>query len=289
MVLKVATRGSKLALKQTDIAIAYLKKYLKDIDFEIVIVKTHGDKDQTSALYNMQTNGVFVKDVEEALVCHQADIAVHSLKDVSSTLHEGLMLLPHLIFENKQDCLITKNKQKLKDIKANGIIATSSIRRMACIHHLRPDISFVNMRGNIDTRINKFMNSDYDGMILAGAGLQRLGLDNYISEYLDPSLVIPACGQGTIALEIRKEDMQLYQALFDIYDIRQKEVDIERDFLKYSNASCHEPVGCYVKINDKINIYAMKGTNIDDSIFVHEVFDLDETDIALKMLRKFEL
>ncbi|MCI7222016.1 MAG: hydroxymethylbilane synthase, partial [Erysipelotrichaceae bacterium] len=109
MVLKVATRGSKLALKQTDIAIAYLKKYLKDIDFEIVIIKTHGDKDQTSALYNMQTNGVFVKDVEEALVCHQADIAVHSLKDVSSTLHEGLMLLPHLIFENKQDCLITKN------------------------------------------------------------------------------------------------------------------------------------------------------------------------------------
>ena len=83
--------------------------------------------------------------------------------------------------------------------------------------------------------------------------------------------------------------MQLYQALFDIYDIRQKEVDIERDFLKYRNASCHEPVGCYVKINDKINIYAMKGTNIDDSIFVHEVFDLDETDIALKMLRKFEL
>lgn len=289
MILKVATRGSALALKQTAIAIDFLKQYLKDTDFEIVIVKTHGDKDQKSALYNMKTNGVFVKDVEEALIKHEADIAIHSLKDVSSTLLDGLMLLPHLIFESKEDCLISKNNQQLSEIKYNGIIATSSIRRMACIKRIRPDLNFVNIRGNIDTRINKFINSDYDGMILASAGLKRLGLEHYISEYLDPTLVIPSCGQGTIAMEIRSEDKELYQKLFEISDIRQKEVDIERAFLKESKANCHEPIGCYVKIDDKVNVYAIKGSNIEDCKFESETFELDDKDIALKMLRKFEL
>lgn len=289
-VIKVATRGSKLALKQTYMAINYLKQYIKNAEFEIKVIKTSGDKDQNKALYNMDSNGIFVKDIEEALLNNEADIAIHSLKDVGSNVADGLMLLPYTIFEDKRDCLITKNNQTMKDIKINGTIATSSIRRMACIKRIRPDINFVNIRGNIDTRINKFMNSEYDGLVLASAGLKRLGLDNYISEYLDPKEIIPACGQGTIAIEVKQRDRDLFSELFEIRDIRQKEVEIEREFLKISNSDCHSPIGCYCKADDKeIDVYAMKGSSIDDCKFIHEKYDLNDHNIADKLLRKLGL
>ena len=268
-------------------AIDHLKQYLNDTEFEIKIIKTHGDKDQINALYNMNSNGLFVKDIEEALLHNEADIAIHSLKDVSSNIANGLMLLPFTIFEDRRDCLITKNNQTLKDIKLHGVIATSSVRRMACIKRIRPDLKFVNVRGNIDTRINKFMNSDYDGIILASAGLKRLELDSYISEYLDPKEIIPACGQGTIAIEIKEKDKYLYNELFEVSDIRQKEVGIEREFLKLSNSDCHSPIGCYCKINgDKIGVYALKGNTVDDCKFTQDEFDINEVNIAEKMLRK---
>lgn len=157
---------------------------------------------------------------------------------------------------------------------------------MACIHHIRPDIQFVNIRGNIETRIKKFKEMDIDGIILAVAGLKRLNLDHQIDEYLDPSIIIPACGQGSIAIELRKEDQDLLSNL-SIDSKKLFEVNIEREFLKLSQAGCHYPIGCYAKKeNDQIKINACLGETIEDCKFVSMTFDKIEYNTAASSIYK---
>ena len=285
MKIRVATRGSALALKQTDIAIEYLKEYLEDVSFEKVIINTHGDKDQKTALYNLNTNGVFMKEVVKALLDDEADIAVHSLKDVPSVIHEGMALLPFEIFEDDRDCLISKNGLRLSELREGAVIATSSIRRMAAIHHIRKDISFVNIRGNINTRLKKFMESDCDAMILAAAGLKRLGLEEYISEYLDEDIIIPACGQGVIGIEVKRADLELYEKIMNNHSVKHQEILIAREFLRRSGSSCHYPVGLKARImGDKIHINAMLGDNIDNTVFINKTYEMCDIDTLVNMI-----
>ncbi len=285
MKIRVATRGSALALKQTDIAIDYLKQYLSDAEFEKVIISTHGDKDQKTALYNLNTNGVFMKEVEKALLDGEADIAVHSLKDVPSVIDERMTLLPFEVFEDDRDCLISKNGLRLNELSEGAVIATSSIRRMAAVHHIRKDISFVNIRGNINTRLKKFMESDYDGMILAVAGLKRLGLEEYISEYLGEDIIIPACGQGVIGIEVKKEDLGLYEKIMNNHSTKHQEIMISREFLKRSGSSCHYPIGLKARImNDKVHINAMLGEDIDNTAFISKTYKLCDMDILVNRI-----
>ena len=278
MKLKIGTRNSKLAIK-------IIKENIPNLEFEIIPISTRGDQDKTTPLYAMPSTGVFIKEIEKALLDKEIDIAVHSLKDVNSILDPRFVLLP-ILFEDKRDALITKNHKTLHTLQKNAIIATSSLRRMACIHHIRPDIQFVNIRGNIETRIKKFKEMDIDGIILAVAGLKRLNLDHQIDEYLDPSIIIPACGQGSIAIELRKEDQDLLSNL-SIDSKKLFEVNIEREFLKLSQAGCHYPIGCYAKKeNDQIKINACLGETIEDCKFVSMTFDKIEYNKAASSIYK---
>lgn len=285
MKLKIGTRNSKLAMIQTELAIKIIKENIPNLEFEIIPISTRGDQDKTTPLYAMPSTGVFIKEIEKALLDKEIDIAVHSLKDVNSILDPRFVLLP-ILFEDKRDALITKNHKTLHTLQKNAIIATSSLRRMACIHHIRPDIQFVNIRGNIETRIKKFKEMDIDGIILAVAGLKRLNLDHQIDEYLDPSIIIPACGQGNIAIELRKEDQDLLSNL-SIDSKKLFEVNIEREFLKLSQAGCHYPIGCYAKfVDDQLQVHACLGETIEDCKFVSMTFDKIEYNKAASSIYK---
>ena len=285
MKLKIGTRNSKLAMIQTELAIKIIKENIPNLEFEIIPISTRGDQDKTTPLYAMPSTGVFIKEIEKALLDKEIDIAVHSLKDVNSILDPRFVLLP-ILFEDKRDALITKNHKTLHTLQKNAIIATSSLRRMACIHHIRPDIQFVNIRGNIETRIKKFKEMDIDGIILAVAGLKRLNLDHQIDEYLDPSIIIPACGQGSIAIELRKEDQDLLSNL-SIDSKKLFEVNIEREFLKLSQAGCHYPIGCYAKfVDDQLQVHACLGETIEDCKFVSIAFDKIEYNKAASSIYK---
>lgn len=285
MKLKIGTRKSKLARIQTELAIHKIQECMPEIETEIIPISTQGDKDKTTPLYAMPSTGVFIKEIEKALLDKETDVAVHSLKDVNSILDPRFVLLP-ILFEDKRDALITKNHKTLHTLQKNAIIATSSLRRMACIHHIRPDIQFVNIRGNIETRIQKFKEMDIDGIVLAAAGLKRLHLDSLIDEYLDPSMIIPACGQGTIALEIRKEDKDLFSKLSQSSN-QTLETKIEREFLSLSKAGCHYPIGCYAKfVDDQLQVHACLGETIEDCKFVSMAFDKIEYNKAASSIYK---
>lgn len=285
MKLKIGTRNSKLAMIQTELAIKIIKENIPNLEFEIIPISTRGDQDKTTPLYAMPSTGVFIKEIEKALLDKEIDIAVHSLKDVNSILDPRFVLLP-ILFEDKRDALITKNHKTLHTLQKNAIIATSSLRRMACIHHIRPDIQFVNIRGNIETRIKKFKEMDIDGIVLAAAGLKRLHLDSLIDEYLDPSMIIPACGQGTIALEIRKEDKGLFSKLSQSSN-QALETKIEREFLSLSKAGCHYPIGCYAKfVDNQLQVHACLGETIEDCKFVSMAFDKIEYNKAASSIYK---
>lgn len=285
MKLKIGTRNSKLAMIQTELAIKIIKENIPNLEFEIIPISTRGDQDKTTPLYAMPSTGVFIKEIEKALLDKEIDIAVHSLKDVNSILDPRFVLLP-ILFEDKRDALITKNHKTLHTLQKNAIIATSSLRRMACIHHIRPDIQFVNIRGNIETRIKKFKEMDIDGIVLAAAGLKRLHLESLIDEYLDPSMIIPACGQGTIALEIRKEDKDLFSKLSQSSN-QALETKIEREFLSLSKAGCHYPIGCYAKfVDDQLQVHACLGETIEDCKFVSMTFDKIEYNKAASSIYK---
>lgn len=285
MKLKIGTRNSKLAMIQTELAIKIIKENIPNLEFEIIPISTRGDQDKTTPLYAMPSTGVFIKEIEKALLDKEIDIAVHSLKDVNSILDPRFVLLP-ILFEDKRDALITKNHKTLHTLQKNAIIATSSLRRMACIHHIRPDIQFVNIRGNIETRIQKFKEMDIDAIVLAAAGLKRLHLDSLIDEYLDPSMIIPACGQGTIALEIRKEDKDLFSKLSQSSN-QALETKIEREFLSLSKAGCHYPIGCYAKfVDDQLQVHACLGETIEDCKFVSMTFDKIEYNKAASSIYK---
>jgi len=285
MKLKIGTRNSKLAMIQTELAIKIIKENIPNLEFEIIPISTRGDQDKTTPLYAMPSTGVFIKEIEKALLDKEIDIAVHSLKDVNSILDPRFVLLP-ILFEDKRDALITKNHKTLHTLQKNAIIATSSLRRMACIHHIRPDIQFINIRGNIETRIQKFKEMDIDAIVLAAAGLKRLHLDSLIDEYLDPSMIIPACGQGTIALEIRKEDKDLFSKLSQSSN-QALETKIEREFLSLSKAGCHYPIGCYAKfVDDQLQVHACLGETIEDCKFVSMTFDKIEYNKAASSIYK---
>lgn len=271
MKLTAATRGSALAVAQTEAACAFLKQCMPEASFTYQTVTTAGDSDRSTPLYRMPSSGIFAKDVERALLSGEADFAVHSMKDLPSDLPQGLMLLPCGIHEDRRDVLISKDHRKLKDLPEGAVIATGSLRRMACLHRLRSDLKFAGIRGNVETRLRIFREKGYDGMILAAAGLKRLGMENEIDEYLDAADVIPACGQGTIAIEIRCSDQKLFAPVIEKGRTdRDLEAAAAREFLRLSNAGCHSPAGFSCVLHeDTAVIDAMLGCDPYDCRFTH--------------------
>ncbi|MCX7909401.1 MAG: hydroxymethylbilane synthase [Ignavibacteria bacterium] len=266
--LKVGSRGSKLAILQTHIVLKKLKKFFPDIIFELKIIKTTGDKFQDIEFNNLEGKGFFTKDIEEKLLTGEIDIAVHSLKDLPTDLPEGLMIASVLPRDSPEDVLISKGNRFFFELPYGAKIGTSSLRRKVQILKLRPDLNIVPLRGNVTTRLQKLFRTDLDAIIIARAGIERLGLQHLITEIFSPEVIIPAVGQGTIAIEINKENTFAREILEGFNDFETElTVRAERAFLRELGGGCRNPIAAFATIVDyEIFIEGMVAS-MDGSLF----------------------
>ncbi|MBP1708082.1 MAG: Porphobilinogen deaminase, partial [Chloroflexi bacterium] len=209
--LRLGTRGSQLALWQANWVASTIRQLRPEIDIEIKVIKTQGDKILDVALSKIGDKGLFTREIENELLAGEIDLAVHSMKDLPSVLAPGLALGGVLKRENPQDVFISHKGYTLTSLPLHGSVGTSSLRRIAQLRALRPDLRMIDLRGNVETRLKKMVEQDLDGIILAYAGVIRLGFAGQISEIIATDLILPAVGQGAIALEIRAEDHKTLQ------------------------------------------------------------------------------
>ncbi len=254
--IKIGTRGSQLALYQANLTKKILLDKFPQTTVEIVIIKTKGDKILDVALSKIGDKGLFTKELETALLENEVDIAVHSLKDLPTTLPEGLKLGAVLQRGEFRDALVSKDGRKLTELNENDVIATSSLRRQAGLLRQNKNFKIVDIRGNVETRLRKMEDGYCDAMIMAAAGLQRLNLEKYITEIIEPEVIIPATSQGVIAIESRKNDERIDAFLKEInHPATWNAIETERGFLRKIEGGCQVPVGCYTKIEgEKITI-----------------------------------
>ena len=253
MKLRIGTRGSKLALAQAQLVKEALEKAGSGITCELQILKTSGDDFSTgesSALPAEALKGLFVKEIEEALLKGAIDLAVHSAKDMETELPKGLALAAVLKREDPQDALVTKNGWTLEELPANAAVGASSLRRQAQLMRLRRDLEIRPIRGNVDTRLRKLDEGEYDALILAACGLKRLGLQGRVSQFLEPNQMLPAPGQGVLAVEIREDRLDLAQLLKAVDHTNSHwEMTAERSLLKAVGGSCLVPIGALARVD----------------------------------------
>lgn len=243
--VRVGTRGSRLALIQTELTLAALRPAHPDVAFEVVTVTTQGDANQTAPLAGMGL-GVFVKEIERRLETGEIDMAVHSLKDIPTVLPEGMAIGAVLERADPRDVLVSHLGVGLDDYPAGGRIGTSSPRRAAQIMERRPDLEIVPIRGNVDTRLRKASGDECDGTVVAAAGLLRMGLEDVITQYLAPEEFVPPPGQGAMAVEIRADDMRIQSIVAAAnHEATAAAVSAERAFLAALGGGCQVPVGAY--------------------------------------------
>ena len=255
--LIIGSRGSKLALKYAEIA---KKAFLKELDIEIEIKKitTEGDLILDRRTSEIGGKGEFIKNIEKELINKSIDVAVHSLKDVPSIKTKGLKIDCFLKRNDPQEVLINKENLKLDKIKKNSVIGTSSLRREFQLKHLRPDLNFKLIRGNIDTRIKKLDEDQYDTIILAKAGLLSLSMENRISEVFECKKIVPPAGQGTIVKQSREDDHKLNSILSKINHFETSiESKVEKKILSVLEGDCNTAAGIYANVRGKnVNIIA---------------------------------
>ncbi len=283
--LIIGSRGSKLALKYAEIA---KKAFLKELDIEIEIKKitTEGDLILDRRTSEIGGKGEFIKNIEKELISKNIDVAVHSLKDVPSIKTEGLKMECFLKRNDPQEVLINKENLTLDKIKKNSVIGTSSLRREFQLKHLRPDLKFKLIRGNIDTRIKKLDEDQYDSIILAKAGLVSLSIENRISEIFECRKIVPPAGQGTIVLQSREDDDKINSILSKINHFETSiEAKIERKILSVLEGDCNTAAGIYAIIKGKnVNIIAELFSDNGDKKFTYK--DECKIEEALKIAEK---
>jgi len=204
--IRVGTRGSQLALWQTNHVIALLKKHFPAISVEVVTIKTTGDKHLEQPLEKIGDKGLFTRELDDALLNGRVDIAVHSLKDIPTVLPEGLRIQAIPERGDIRDAFLSPHRKPFDRLPWGSVVATGSLRRRAQLLHRRPDLKIVPVRGNVPTRIRKMEEHQWDGMVLAAAGLHRLSLENHIVQYFPPDVLLPAAGQGALGVMCRKDD-----------------------------------------------------------------------------------
>ena len=266
--LTVATRGGALAIAQSEYVIATLKKIHPGLEVKIKEITTTGDKDRRTALWTLKETGFFTSQVEDALTSHEADFAVHSFKDLPTAQREGLTI--GAVFDRNfvEDCLVAKEPvDSIDQLPKDAKIGTSSLRRAAQIKHLRPDLVPTPIRGNVRTRLQKLDTNEFDAILLARAGLQRLGLADKISFIFDPAVFIPAPAQGALGIQTRADDVETNEIIAAIDDENARTTTgAERKILTTMQCGCHAPVGAYAEITGgDIHIRAfisdLQGTN----------------------------
>lgn len=253
--IRIGTRGSKLALAQTQIFIDYCFNLFPELPenyFEIIIIKTSGDKIQNINLYDIGGKNLFTKEIEEAMFEDKIDIAIHSMKDVSGKIPDSLFFPCILPREDVRDAFLSVNYKSISDLPYHAIVGTSSPRRTALLLNKRPDINIIPFRGNIVTRLEKLENNLADATFLAVAGLKRINIsqDRYMP--LEVEEFLPAAGQGAIGIQCKKNNLLLTEFLDQINDIISfKAVEAERGFLEILEADCKTPLAAYATIKDE--------------------------------------
>lgn len=252
MKIIVGTRGSKLAVTQTNWVIDKLKEKNPSVEFEVKIIKTKGDIIQNVSLDKIGDKGLFVKEIEQQLIDGDIDMAVHSMKDMPSSLPHGLKFAGIPKREDPRDVLILKEGySSIEDLPQGATIGTGSKRRKHQLLKHRPDLNIVPIRGNVDTRIRKITDENLDGVVLAASGILRVGLEEKISCYLPTDIVVPAPAQGALAIEIREDNYQVEAVVNSLRDeLTELQVSAERGFLDGVNGSCHIPMGAYCEVKE---------------------------------------
>lgn len=257
--LRIGSRGSQLALWQANHVTSLLRSQGHTVDIEII--KTTGDKITEVALSMVGTKGMFTKEIEEALAARQVDLAVHSLKDVPTELQPEFELAAIMKREDPRDAFISVEFSDLPGLPGGARVGTSSLRRQSQLRALRPDLQVLSLRGNVDTRLRKMENGDYDAIILASAGVHRLGLNKYVRYPIPAELMCPAAGQGALGIEIRRNDLPMRSilAFLDDADARAA-TTCERALLNGLGGGCQVPIGAFAeRHNGKLRLNAICG------------------------------
>lgn len=266
--LIIGSRGSELALWQANFVKKELEKKHRGLSVEIKIIKTKGDKILDVALSKIGDKSLFTKELEVELLNKRIDLAVHSLKDLQTQIPEGLKLAAVTKRHDVEDVLIARKKgTTIFSLPENAVVATGSLRRRAQLQHLRPDIKVVDLRGNVPSRIKKFLESDWDAIILARAGVERLGLKKYISSYISKDEILPAVGQGALGIEIHSENLFAFELVQSIHHNNTFiAVTAERALLKALEGGCQVPIGAFAEVKPNgLYLDAMVGS-LDGSI-----------------------
>jgi hydroxymethylbilane synthase len=246
--IRIGSRGSRLALWQTDFVIQKMLAMDRSLEIEKVLIKTKGDILLDVALSKIGDKGLFTKEIEKEILSGSIDMAVHSMKDMPTKITEGLALGAVLQRENPKDVLLARDGMRLAQLPAGASVGTSSLRRRAQLLSLRPDLNIVELRGNIDTRIRRLLDKEMDAIVLAAAGVIRLGYQDLITEELE---ILSAVGQGAIVIETRDDDQELLEFVKHLEDpVTRAEITAERAFLAVLEGGCQIPVGCVSRIQD---------------------------------------
>ncbi len=269
----IGSRGSQLALWQTDFVKTELEKRFPEAAFDVFVIKTTGDAILDTALSKIGDKGLFTKQIETALLNNQIDLAVHSLKDLPTTQPAKLRISAVSERETANDVFISKNFQSIEELPPNARVATGSLRRKSQLLHLRPDLEIVEIRGNVPTRIEKLLASDLDALILAFAGVHRLNLDSHIKQIIPTRIMLPAVGQGAMAVEIRADDLEIAEMLAEINDQSTEFcVTAERAFLRSLEGGCQVPIGGFAVLEaNEIFLEGFVGSLTGAKIIRHSI------------------
>ncbi|MFC1856442.1 hydroxymethylbilane synthase [Thermodesulfobacteriota bacterium] len=244
--IKLGTRGSKLALWQANWVKTTLQNRHSDLSIELIPIRTKGDKILDVPLAKVGGKGLFVKEIEEAILDGRIDLAVHSMKDMPAEIAEGLVIGAIPERESHKDVLIAKNGQRLGKLAPGAQIGTSSLRRAAQLRKARPDITVVPLRGNLDTRLRKLESENLDAVVLAAAGVKRLQMENRITEYLDEDIMLSAVGQGALCIEIRNNDPEVAAIISPLDHPKTRAIVMgERAFLSRLEGGCQVPIAAH--------------------------------------------
>lgn len=251
--IRIATRKSPLALWQANFVKDSLEKIDSNLDIQLVGITTEGDREQSKALQSVGGKSLFVKALQATIIANEADIAVHSIKDMSVNKAPGLELASICKREDPRDALISKENLTLAELPLGAVIGTASPRREAQIKSIRPDVTIKLLRGNVGSRLEKLQQGDYDAIILAVAGLKRLGYESVITEYFEPSQMIPAIGQGAVGIECRDEDNDIKTLLTSLQDYSTTQCIIaEREVNRILGGDCFTPIAAHAVIRNQI-------------------------------------
>ena len=287
MKIKIGTRGSKLALIQTEYVKKCLEEAFPEHEYEITVIKTRGDIIQNKPLNQIGSRGLFVREIEEQILADEIQLGVHSMKDMPAQPAEGLVFSKMWKREDPRDVLILREKHSLEELPEGAVIGTGSARRGRQLRRLRPDLRIVDIRGNVDTRLRKMEEQKLDGIVLAAAGLKRLGMEDKITCFLSAEEMVPAPAQGILALEVRQNNQELCNMLDSLRDAA---TDLtgrtERAFLEEIGGDCHVPVGAFCGIKEGIlNLRVVYGRETEEELYYAEVCGTDPEQTAKEAAR----